>query len=553
MAGESTPEAELEIARKALKEYGRREPSRHPLVIALVAPVGTDLDSIERRLAESFRRFGYGFEPIRLSALLDEVDYGPLGDLPAKGDSDYYEARMDAGDQLRSDTGDGAALAAVAIARMAEKRRSNGDIPVAYLLRSLKHPAEVNLLRHVYTDAFTLVGVATSIDERRENLANSLGLFDNPDAKAVQLIERDEEDAAKPFGQHVRDVFVMADAFLLNSRGIDPTNEIDRLVDTLFGAPFITPSREEEAMRIAWDASLRSAAVGRQVGAALVPALGTPIIIGTNEVSKPGGGQYWTDDEPDFRDFRLGADPNPLYIDRLVQEFLQHQSQRGWLRENIEALSGQELLAKSKEADEGETSLFDEARTKALIEFTRCVHAEQAAIINAARAGVSTEGARLFSTTFPCHECAKMIVGAGIVEVQYIEPYPKSLVRRLYRDLINVAPSDQECFMPGGKIPFRSFRGIAPRRYGIAFTAGVRKVGNELVEFNRPIASPRSGGWSEAAVRQKEDTVSGAIGRIVVALAEVQARDATPAGDAEIRQATSENADNPAGEHGQAG
>ena len=60
--------------------------------------------------------------------------------------------------------------------------------------------------------------------------------------------------------------------------------------------------------------------------------------------------------------------------------------------------------------------------------------------INAARSGVSTQGAILYTTTFPCHECAKMIIGAGIVEVHYIEPYPKSLVDRLYRHLIDTSP-----------------------------------------------------------------------------------------------------------------
>lgn len=516
-----TPENELEIARQALRQYGEREPCRHPLVIALVAPVGTDLDSIETGLIESFRRFGYDVERIRLSALLDGLLNGTLENLPTRGDPEYYQARMDAGDQLRKDTGDESALAAIAIAKVLERRRVEEGRPTAFVLRSLKHPAEVNLLRHVYTDAFTLIGVASSIDERQDNLAQSIELFDNPRAEAVRLIERDEEDATKPHGQHVRDAFVMADAFIMNGRGIDPTVEINRLVDTLFGAPFVTPSREEEAMRMAWDASLRSAAVGRQVGAALLPALGTPVVIGTNEVSKPGGGQYWNDDEPDFRDFRLGADPNPLYIDRLVQEFLQHLQDRGWLSQEFEGLTGQQLLAKSKEAEMSDKSLFDKARTKALIEFTRCLHAEQAAIVNAARAGVSTEGSTLFSTTFPCHECAKMIVGAGIVEVQYIEPYPKSLVRRLYRDLIDVAPSDQDRFAPGGKVPFRSFRGIAPRRYSIAFTAGERKAGGQIAEFNRPAAAPRSGGWSEAAVRERENTVADAIGRILMVLRQV--------------------------------
>lgn len=47
----------------------------------------------------------------------------------------------------------------------------------------------------------------------------------------------------------------------------------------------------------------------------------------------------------------------------------------------------------------------------------RSTHAEQNAIINAARNGVSTDGAELYCTMYPCFACAKMIVNAGIKKV----------------------------------------------------------------------------------------------------------------------------------------
>ncbi len=42
------------------------------------------------------------------------------------------------------------------------------------------------------------------------------------------------------------------------------------------------------------------------------------------------------------------------------------------------------------------------------------IHAEQNAICYAARAGISTEGATMYVTASPCHNCAKLIVAAGI-------------------------------------------------------------------------------------------------------------------------------------------
>ncbi len=51
-------------------------------------------------------------------------------------------------------------------------------------------------------------------------------------------------------------------------------------------------------------------------------------------------------------------------------------------------------------------------------------HAEQNAIIQAAREGISLKGCKLYCTHQPCVVCAKMIINAGIKEVIYKEGYP---------------------------------------------------------------------------------------------------------------------------------
>ena len=62
------------------------------------------------------------------------------------------------------------------------------------------------------------------------------------------------------------------------------------------------------------------------------------------------------------------------------------------------------------------------------------VHAEQNAIIQAARLGVSIEGATLYCTHQPCAACAKMIVNAGIVRVVYQEGYPDEFAVEMLRE-----------------------------------------------------------------------------------------------------------------------
>ncbi|HWG91735.1 MAG TPA: dCMP deaminase family protein [Candidatus Thermoplasmatota archaeon] len=57
------------------------------------------------------------------------------------------------------------------------------------------------------------------------------------------------------------------------------------------------------------------------------------------------------------------------------------------------------------------------------------LHAEQNAIIQAARFGTSIDGSVLYTTTFPCVTCAKMIMNAGVTEVIYEEGYPDELGR----------------------------------------------------------------------------------------------------------------------------
>ena len=57
-------------------------------------------------------------------------------------------------------------------------------------------------------------------------------------------------------------------------------------------------------------------------------------------------------------------------------------------------------------------------------EMCYATHAEQNAIIQAAKLGVSIDGATLYCTHQPCVICAKMIVNAGIRRVVYRHGYP---------------------------------------------------------------------------------------------------------------------------------
>jgi len=65
-------------------------------------------------------------------------------------------------------------------------------------------------------------------------------------------------------------------------------------------------------------------------------------------------------------------------------------------------------------------------------ELCYAVHAEQNAIIQAAKLGVSVEGATLYCTHQPCVICAKIIINSGISRVVYKEGYPDEFSLKLF-------------------------------------------------------------------------------------------------------------------------
>ena len=96
------------------------------------------------------------------------------------------------------------------------------------------------------------------------------------------------------------------------------------------------------------------------------------------------------------------------------------------------------------------------------------MHAEMEALLACARIGVSPRGSTLYSTTFPCHNCAKHIVAAGVHRVVFIEPYPKSKALELHKDAVRldepnfpVAERDSSI----DRVSFQPFLGVGPRRY----------------------------------------------------------------------------------------
>ena len=77
-------------------------------------------------------------------------------------------------------------------------------------------------------------------------------------------------------------------------------------------------------------------------------------------------------------------------------------------------------------------------------EICYAIHAEQNAIIQAAKIGVSIQGATLYCTHFPCVICAKMIINSGISRIVYESSYPDEFSKKILAEA-NVIIEKSDC------------------------------------------------------------------------------------------------------------
>lgn len=447
------------------------------LFVLLVSALGTPVAQVQTDLEVAFRAVGYLPQSVRISALLDAT--ATVERPPEECQTEWL---MDLGDKLRESSGTQGAAAMLAILKIRADRATanpsedgvNVDRPgVVTIIRSAKRAEEVDFLRNVYGSRLLVIGVSQAEETRCETLTARLGRERSESdgisnrALADQLLRRDEYDPENEWGQSLQKAFGRADAFLWLRAGHETRHEVTRLVDLWFQQSFTTPTRDEQGMYHASAAQYRSAAAGRQVGVAIVDEDGEVLVTGTNEVPKPGGGQYWPDDSPDYRDFKLRYETNDIGKRDVIQDVLRRLKAGGWLAEER---ATQDDLALVDAAIEKNGPL-DGARVTDLIEFGRIAHAEMAAICTAARRGTPLRGSTLYTTTYPCHECARLIIAAGISRVVYIAPYTKSQVRMLFSDLVSHTPVGETTTL----VEIVPFEGVAPEMFPIVFRMGDRR------------------------------------------------------------------------------
>jgi len=482
----------------AKQTLGEKFASRqsNELVIAFAGPIGCGIHSVIDEAASLLTARGYvDVVRVKLSefiqqAINDKTIVLPksASDPPSSPRFKRYRQLQDAGKALRKGTGNRAILAEYAVKKIVVDRRERADemrqpgalddvvVPkrIAYLIDQVKRPEEVALLRAVYRNLFYLVGV-TRINDHRVSELGREGLRAEEISKLME-IDRFED---KVDGQQMDKTLHLADYFIRNDTSTveDGRKKLERALALLHGDQSITPTDDEQGMYAAYAAGLRSACLSRQVGASIVSSSGEILATGCNDVPKAGGGLYSA--SSGSNDMRCVHRTEQICFNDFHKRKLQNE-----IGDEVDSYlsslnRGDDAPAFKLSIDEKErllNQIYDRTRLGSLIEFSRSVHAEMDAIVSLARHGGGVRESTLYTTTFPCHSCARHIVAAGIVQVFYIEPYEKSMAKDLHDDAIAFEVEAGKV-MTGtvSKVKFLHFEGVSPRQFQNFFRASGRK------------------------------------------------------------------------------
>lgn len=477
-------------------DYSHLKTDKYPeIFIGLIAPVGVNLPNVIRELESELKNYGYNqTSSIKVSDALKTFQVNEKYQNENLEDNLYlrYKAFISEGNDLRAECDLKSVLAFTAIASIRSNRSkvfSDGKAhKIAYIIDQLKTPEEIQVLKHVYGKNFVALAIISDEDSRHSNLKNKMdsqctpkeGCKYSTSARAEEIIQMDDErnqrDSYNKYAQNVGGCLDSSDYFIeYNEDGCSLSDSVEAFLKRLFKAPYVAPSAEEYGMSVAFNAALRSADMGQQIGCCIATEEGEIVSTGFNEVPCPGGGNYWLNKGSDKRDFSTGSHSlssiREEYANSATQHIFTQCKEHGIINDKID---NQVIKTKISEA-------VASSRVKDIIEFGRSVHAEMAALTEASRRGYSVKGATLYTTTYPCHICTVNILSAGVKQVVFLKRYAKSRATRMF-DHITLKGDKQESF-------FRPFKGASPRAYqrfyGTYYESGLKSGDGGVIKIQK--------------------------------------------------------------------
>lgn len=439
------------------------------LIIGICCPIGSNKDVVIEAIKEEIIKYGYEINVIKISKFIDK--YNKDSRSLKQGESqEYYDliSKIEKGNQLREQYTNNAIMADIAIREISvyrgiesdlDKLEEDSQVQVAnltksvrtcHIIDSIKCIEELNTLREVYRDIFYVFNIFSPENERIEFLTQERNL---KKSDAEKIIDIDNHQELK-FGQKTKKVFVNGDFFFrVAKENLDSTNKkVERYFNLIFENKIITPHPNEIAMYAAKSVAGNSACLSRQVGAAITNDKGEIISRGWNDVPKYGGNLYKEGTENDKRCFNVGYCSNTREQNEIINGLIENIKSDSELSDKLN-INDLKILSK----------ILKDSPISSLIEFSRAVHAEMHAIIMGSQlSGNEMVNGKLFCTTYPCHNCARHIIVAGIKEIYYIEPYNKSKGIKLHSDSLTEKENAEE---DDDKVKILIYDGVAPRRF----------------------------------------------------------------------------------------
>ncbi|MFN3747280.1 MAG: deaminase [Sphingorhabdus sp.] len=448
--------------------------------IALIAPIGINMEQVVRVITEKSKQISYEPNVIKLTDSLVKLDRVTQN---YNTEIERYKEYIKAGDEICKEAGRGDILAMLGIAEILsvgpEQREKDVGRRRLNIIRQIKRLEEYRTLERVYGRNIIFVGCFASQEDRVNYIVDKLKVADRGssnsklESQALEIISIDEDETNQDYGQKIIECYPKSD-FILDCTSLKTLeSSCERLFEIYFGHPFISPTVDEYASCIANAAAYRSLDLSRQVGAAIFGDSGEIISMGCNEIPAPFGGTYWCHHTNDARDYILGYDSNQRVREDMARDALFKLKEAGWLSDDFKDRELNDLVSevfkKKSVGDEKPDGPWRQSMISDIIEYGRMVHAEMNALADAARFRRSTQGATLYCTTMPCHMCTKLIIAAGIKRVVYVQPYVKSLTKELYKDSV-VFESEKENY-----ITFCTLKGVTPAGFKRAFSKSSRR------------------------------------------------------------------------------
>ncbi|MTB68602.1 cytidine deaminase [Providencia sp. wls1943] len=442
------------------------------IYLGLCGYVGCGMRTIYEIAEEISKDWDYNVVHIRISTFLESPLYFEAEALEyAKSTKVNRHLKLqDIANKLRKHYNRNELLAEAAIAAIATEKKKIDYTNEAYkgtvfIIDQFKRPEEAELFRVIYQHNFYLLGVLRDLDYRIPNL-----IADESTKDDLHLIINIDNKSSDDHGQRTGETILDSDFFIKNnfSQKSELKKKIERFFGLIHGKNGLTPTFNEKGMYAAFSTSLQSACLSRQVGAALFDDEGNLLAVGKNDVPKAGGGLYSSDDfDKDHRCVHKSGkcynDTNKLKIKERIKNILSNEISAvlGISAEHSVRDTNMRLLLNN--LDKITESIYKDSKISNIMEYSRSIHAEMDVITSMARKqNGDTKDKILYTTTYPCHNCARHIVAAGIKKVVYIEPFDKSLALDLHNDAIT---KNEE----SSKVIFCDFEGVSPRRYNKFF------------------------------------------------------------------------------------